>query len=116
MAATRKRKRKKKKKKGSTTGEFRSTGKDPLQSFNDGDVNLDGLGGGDDEGGEEEEYEDDEMPDFSGDGGGASKKQKTGSGDANSKVFTSTRDGTGSHSTERRSEGGRRPTGIVIEG
>jgi ATP-dependent RNA helicase DDX56/DBP9 len=79
----RKRKRRKARK-GNTV--HRSSDKDPLQSFNDADVNLEGLGGDDDQAME--------LPDFSqGDGEKDAKKQKVD--DAEKKVFTSTRDGTG---------------------
>lgn len=86
------RKRKRKKNKKGSTGQRRSDN-DPLQSFNDGDVNLDGLGGDDEE---------EEMPDFSqGDGEKGSKKQKID--DTDKMVFTSTKDGTGK-STAGRNE------------
>ena len=97
VAANKKRKRRKKKKGAtSATGQFRSSGNDPLQSFNDGDVNLEGLGGGGDG-----DNDDEEMPEF-GDGP-ASKKQKTSGGhdDSEKKVFTSTRDGTGKSTAGR---------------
>merc|ERR1712003_89696 len=55
----RKRKRKKNRK-----GNQRRSANDPLQSFNDGDVNLDGLG------------DDGDMPDFDEDTGRDEKKQK----------------------------------------
>jgi ATP-dependent RNA helicase DDX56/DBP9 len=88
----RKRKRKKNKK-GNNDGQRRSDN-DPLQSFNDGDVNLDGLGGDDEDG--------EDMPDFSqGDAGKGSKKQKMDDGDK--QIFTNTRDGTGK-STAGRNE------------
>mmetsp|Transcript_111180 Transcript_111180/g.166552 ORF Transcript_111180/g.166552 Transcript_111180/m.166552 type:complete len:664 (-) Transcript_111180:91-2082(-) len=84
MQVAENKKRKRKKKKKGMPSQFRSQN-DPLQSFADGDVNLDGLGG------DEDDAEDD-MPDFSGDGP-ESKKQKTG--DVEKKVFSSTKDGTG---------------------
>mmetsp|Transcript_49941 Transcript_49941/g.120988 ORF Transcript_49941/g.120988 Transcript_49941/m.120988 type:complete len:746 (+) Transcript_49941:159-2396(+) len=59
-------KRKRRKVRSSNGGMSSSSMKDPLQSFNDGDIDLSGLGG--DEG---DEY-DDEMPEFGGDAGGSS--------------------------------------------
>jgi hypothetical protein len=83
------RKRKRRRNKKGTGGERRSDN-DPLQSFNDGDVNLEGLEGGDDM----------DMPDFSqGDTDKEAKKQKRGDGEK--KVFTSTKDGTGQSSSGR---------------
>ena len=85
----RKRKRKKNRK-GSDV--HRRSDNDPLQSFNDADVNLEGLGGDDDQ--------DMELPDFSqGNDERGTKKQKVD--DAERKIFTSTRDGTGKSSAGR---------------
>lgn len=86
------RKRKRKKNKKGNDGQRRSDN-DPLQSFNDGDVNLDGLGGGDDE-------DDEDMPDFSqGDEEKGSKKQKVD--ESEKKIFTNTKDGTGKSTAGR---------------
>ena len=76
----RKRKRRKNRK-----GNERRSAKDPLQSFNDGDVNLDGLEG-----------DDEDMPDF---GEGSEKKQKRE--ETEKKTFMNTRDGTGKSSAGR---------------
>lgn len=84
------RKRKRRKAKKGTGGQRRSDN-DPLQSFNDGDVNLEGLDG-----------DDDEMPDFSQqDVERDSKRQKPGDGEK--KIFTSTKDGTGRSTAGRNS-------------
>lgn len=86
------RKRKRKKNKKGNNGERRSDN-DPLQSFNDGDVNLAGLGGDDD---------DEDMPDFSqGDNAKGAKKQKLE--DSEKKIFTNTKDGTGTSTAGRNS-------------
>jgi hypothetical protein len=96
----RKRKRKKTKN-GGTNGsqQQRRSEKDPLQSFNGGDVNLDGLDGGDDDDGEFEE----DMPDFSqgNEGGRQVKKQKQDESISDKKLFTNTRDGTGKSTAGR---------------
>lgn len=90
----RKRKRKKNNKKGNRNGQRRSDN-DPLQSFHDGDVNLEGLGGEDDD-------DDDNMPDFGQDNDEkAAKKQKVA--DAEKKIFTNTKDGTGKSTAGRNS-------------
>jgi hypothetical protein len=88
----RKRKRKKTRNNGNSQ---RRLEKDPLQSFNDGDVNLDGLEG--DEGG----MDDVEMPDFGpgGDERGGKKHKVEGSNET--KIFANTRDGTGKSTAGR---------------
>lgn len=96
----RKRKRRKNKtgdKKGNP--QQRRLEKDPLQSFNDGDVNLDGLEGAEDG---DDGFEED-MPDFSpGDHGERSaKKQKRDDPLTEKKLFTNTRDGTGKSTAGR---------------
>lgn len=63
----------------------RSSAKDPLQSFNDGDVNLDGLGGDDEE----------DMPDF----GSDQKKQKRE--EPEKKTLLTTKDGAGKSTAGR---------------
>ena len=84
------RKRKRKKNRKGNNGQHRSE-KDPLQSFNDGDVNLDGLG---------DDHDEEGMPDFSpGDSEKPAKKQKID--EAEKKIFTSTRDGTGKSTAGR---------------
>lgn len=85
----RKRKRRKNRKGNNV---HRRSDNDPLQSFNGADdVNLDGLG---------EDDEDMELPDFSQGGDErTSKKQKVD--DAEKKIFTSTKDGTGKSSAGR---------------
>ena len=85
----RKRKRKKNRKGNDV---HRRSDNDPLQSFNDADANLEGLGGDDDQ--------DVELPDFSqGNDERGTKKQKVD--DAEKKIFTSTKDGTGKSSAGR---------------
>ena len=85
-------KRKRKKNKNGLSGQRRSDN-DPLQSFNDGDVNLDGLEGDDDDG--------DDMPDFSqGDEERDGKKQKRDDGEK--KMFMNTRDGVGKSTAGRQ--------------
>ena len=76
----RKRKRRKNRK-----GNDRRSAKDPLQSFNDGDVNLDGLEG-----------DDDDMPQF---GERDDKKQKRE--ESVKKTLLNTRDGTGKSTSGR---------------
>ena len=93
----RKRKRKKYHKKGNANGQRRSDN-DPLQSFNDGDVNLDGLGGDDDDGDDDEN-----MPDFGPDGGDEKSAKKQKVADSEKKIFTNTRDGTGKSTAGRNS-------------
>ena len=84
----RKRKRKKIRKSSGSRSE-----KDPLQSFSDGNVNLDGLEGDD--------VDDEEMPDFGpGDGERDAKRQKR-DGPTDRKIFASTRDGTGKSTAGR---------------
>ena len=64
-------KKRKRRKVRSSYGAMKSSNtKDPLQSFNDGDIDLSGLRG--DEGGD---YDDD-MPEFGGDAGGGSSNKK----------------------------------------
>ena len=82
----RKRKRKKKRK----SNQHRSM-KDPLQSFDGGDINLDGLGDGDDD--------DDIMPDFG--EGNEPEKKKPKREDAEKKTLLNTRDGTGKSTAGR---------------
>jgi ATP-dependent RNA helicase DDX56/DBP9 len=85
------RKRKRKKNRSATNTQRRSDN-DPLQSFNEVDVNLSGLGGDDDE--------EMELPDFSQpDGGMDAKKRKVDN--TEKKVFTSTKDGTGKSTAGR---------------
>jgi hypothetical protein len=87
------RKRKRKKVKKGANNQRRSE-KDPLQSFNDGDVNLDGLEGDDD-------VDEDEMPDFGpGDEGRDAKKQKREES-TDKKIFANTKDGTGKSTAGR---------------
>ncbi|KAL3939549.1 MAG: hypothetical protein SGARI_001335 [Bacillariaceae sp.] len=87
--------RKRKRKKIKRHGADMQKSKDPLQSFDGGDVNLDGLGG-DDEG-----MEDEEMPDFGpGDDERSAKRQKR-DGSAEKKIFSNTRDGTGNSTSGR---------------
>jgi hypothetical protein len=81
------RKRKRRRNKGGTGGLSRSDN-DPLQTFDGGDVDLEGLAGDDEE----------EMPDFS-QGEDASKRQKTD--DAEKKVFANTKDGVGKSTAGR---------------
>eukprot|EP00934_Nitzschia_sp_Nitz4_P005195 Nitzschia sp. Nitz4//scaffold20_size174350//87944//89932//NITZ4_002104-RA/size174350-processed-gene-0.28-mRNA-1//1//CDS//3329541815//5185//frame0 len=82
------RKRKRRKTKRMNDAKRRSEN-DPLQNFNDEDVNLDGLGPDDD---------DDEMPDFGQGNEGSNKKQKV---DTEKKIFANTRDGTGKSTAGR---------------
>ncbi|VEU33403.1 unnamed protein product [Pseudo-nitzschia multistriata] len=77
------RKRKKRKNRG---GKQRRSAKDPLQSFSDGDVNLDGLEG-----------DDFELPDL-GEEGRSEKKQKR---EEEKKTFMNTHDGTGKSTSGR---------------
>lgn len=81
--------RKRKRKKG-RKGNQRRSAKDPLQSFNDGDVNLDGLEGGDD---------DYDMVDFGEDMESDGKKQKRE--ETEKKTLLNTRDGTGKSTAGR---------------
>jgi hypothetical protein len=96
----RKRKRKKNKATTSKGNQQRRSDKDPLQSFNDGDVNLDGLEGDDD--GIDDGFDQD-MPDFSqGElGEGPTKKQKRDDSPSEKKVFANTQDGTGKSTAGR---------------
>jgi len=89
----RKRKRRKNRKGNDV---HRRSDNDPLQSFNNADVNLDGLGGGED--GDDEDME---LPDFSqgDDMERSSKKQKIE--EKEKKIFTSTKDGTGKSTAGR---------------
>jgi len=80
--------RKRKRRKG-RKGNQRRSAKDPLQSFNDGDVNLDGLEGDDD-------YD---MVDFGEDMESSEKKQRRE--EAEKKTLLSTRDGTGKSTAGR---------------
>ena len=93
------RKRKRRKNRNNGDHQQRRLDKDPLQSFNDGDINLDGLEGADDG----NDGFDEDMPDFSqGDHGErSSKKQKRGETPSEQKLFTNTRDGTGKSSAGR---------------
>jgi hypothetical protein len=79
--------RKRKRRKNRNSKQSRSA-KDPLQSFNDGDVNLDGLDG-----------DDDDMPDFGEGNERDEKKQKRE--DAAKKTLLNTRDGTGKSTAGR---------------
>ena len=79
------RKRKRRKNRG---GKQRRSAKDPLQSFSDGDVNLDGLGG-----------DDEDMPDFGESDEQMEKRQKRE--EAEKKTFMNTRDGTGKSTAGR---------------
>lgn len=82
----------KRKRKKNRRGNQRRSAKDPLQSFNDGDVNLEGLEGDDN---------DDDMPDF-GDGiehERVEKKQKREATDK--KTLLDSRDGTGKSTSGR---------------
>ena len=85
--------RKRKRRKNKKGSGLRRSDNDPLQSFHDGDVNLDGLVGDDDDEGME-------MPNFEGDQEekGAKKQKYT---EAEKKVFTNTRDGTGKSTAGR---------------
>ena len=83
----------KRKRRKNRTGNRRRSEKDPLQSFNGGDVNLDSLGDGDDQ---------NEMPDFDQeDGDYTGKRQKREGSSAEKKIFTSTSDGTGKSTAGR---------------
>eukprot|EP00539_Tryblionella_compressa_P011683 CAMPEP_0178810630 /NCGR_PEP_ID=MMETSP0745-20121128/18792_1 /TAXON_ID=913974 /ORGANISM="Nitzschia punctata, Strain CCMP561" /LENGTH=694 /DNA_ID=CAMNT_0020471163 /DNA_START=77 /DNA_END=2161 /DNA_ORIENTATION=- len=86
----RKRKRRKPRKNGS---DLRRSEKDPLQSFNDGDVNLDGLDGDD--------VDDEEMPDFSPGGEEPQAKRQKVDDPMAKKIFANTRDGTGKSTAGR---------------
>jgi hypothetical protein len=90
----RKRKRKRNNNQKETGGQRRSDN-DPLQTFNDGDVNLEGLEGDDGNG--------EDMPDFTpgGNDEAAAKKQKQGD-DGEKKVFMTSKDGTGKSSAGRQ--------------
>jgi len=79
--------RKRKRRKPRKGNERRST-KDPLQSFNDGDVNLDGLGD-----------DDDDMPNFGGADERNEKKQKRE--EIEKKTLLNTSDGTGKSTSGR---------------
>jgi len=79
--------RKRKRKKNRRSNKVPSSNKDPLQSFNDGDVNLDGLEGNDD-------IESNEMPDFSqGNDDSSRKKQKQEDSSETKKLFSNTETG-----------------------
>ncbi len=95
----RKRKRKKNKSGSNGSQQQRRSEKDPLQSFNDGDVNLDGLDGADDGVGGFDE----DMPDFSQgeQGERPAKKRKQDDSPSEKKIFTNTRDGTGKSTAGR---------------
>lgn len=84
--------RKRKRRKAKGKGNQRRSAKDPLQSFSDGDVNLDGLEGGDD---------DYDMVDFGEGIEGDGKKQKRG--ETEKKTLLNTRDGTGKSTAGRNS-------------
>ncbi|KAL3896854.1 MAG: hypothetical protein SGARI_007060, partial [Bacillariaceae sp.] len=71
--------------------------KDPLQSFEGGDVNLDGLGG-DDEG---MDHDEEEMPDFGPGGDERSAKRQKRNDPSEKKIFANTRDGTGKSTSGR---------------
>lgn len=85
----RKRKRKKNRTKG--TGGQRRSDNDPLQSFNDGDVNLDGL----------EDDDEEDMPDFSQGDAEKPAKKKQKMDDTERKIFANTKDGTGMSTSGR---------------
>mmetsp|Transcript_8291 Transcript_8291/g.9650 ORF Transcript_8291/g.9650 Transcript_8291/m.9650 type:complete len:692 (+) Transcript_8291:120-2195(+) len=88
--------RKRKRRKNRKSNQSRSN-KDPLQSFNDGDVNLDGLEGDDDD-------NDNEMPNFSqGDEDRNGKRQKLEDLSVEKKIFSSTGDGIGNSTAGRNS-------------
>jgi hypothetical protein len=91
----RKRKRKKTRK---STNMQRSAEKDPLQSFNDGDINLDGLDGDDTMDGGEMDGDADDMPDF---GPERDAKRQKKEDAAEKKIFANTRDGTGKSTAGR---------------
>ena len=80
--------RKRKRRKNRKSNQRRSA-KDPLQSFNDGDVNLDGLEGGDDNG----------MFDF--DEGIERDEKKQKREETDKKTLLGTRDGTGKSTAGR---------------
>ncbi|KAG7347437.1 helicase domain protein [Nitzschia inconspicua] len=90
----RKRKRRKTRK---STNMQRSAEKDPLQSFNDGDINLDGLDGDDTMEGTDVGDVDD-MPDF---GPERDAKKQKKDDPAEKKIFANTRDGTGKSTAGR---------------
>lgn len=94
-----KKRKRRRNKKG--TGAQRRSDNDPLQSFNNENVDLSGLGGGEDAG---DDGNDMEMPDFSGhddDDGNNTKKQKTSSTTTEKRIFANTRDGTGRSTSGR---------------
>jgi len=84
------RKRKRKKNRGKQ-GEIRRSDNDPLQNF-DGEVKMDGLGG------EATTDFDEDMPKFGGADEGSAKKQKK---ESETKIYGSTRDGTGKSTAGR---------------
>jgi ATP-dependent RNA helicase DDX56/DBP9 len=90
--------RKRKRKKVKKNGMAQQRQKDPLQSFEGGDVNLDGLGG-DDEGIEMDE----EMPDFGPESDERNAKKQKREDPTDKKIFANTRDGTGKSTSGRNS-------------
>jgi hypothetical protein len=66
---------------------------DPLQNFDGGDVNLDGVAGGDDD--------DEEMPDFSPAGDQDAKRQKADEG-GEKKLFSTSLSGAGTSTAGRQ--------------
>lgn len=88
----RKRKRKKIRK---GAGSLSRSDNDPLQSFNDGEVNLEGL-----DSVENAESDEDDMPDFYQESQNESKRQKY-DGNGTRKLFANTRDGTGKSTAGR---------------
>jgi len=79
----------KRKRKKNRNGKQRQSANDPLQSFNDGDVNLDGLKG-----------DDEDMPEFGEGNERDGKKQKRD--ETEKKTLLNTRDGTGKSTAGRQ--------------
>lgn len=96
----RKRKRKKIAKKSANLQ--RSANKDPLQSFNDGGINLDGLDGDDVEDQNDDDDGEEDMPDFGPSDAKRPRKDNDNTAAAvEKKIFTNTRDGTGKSTSGR---------------
>ena len=89
VAELNKKKRRRRNKRG--TGGLRRSDNDPLQNFEGGDIDLEGLADNDDN--------DMDMPDFDQSEERESKKQKTEASSA--KVFANTSDGTGKSTAGR---------------
>ena len=89
--------KRKRRRKGKGTGGLKRSDNDPLQSFDGGDLNLDGLGGADDD-----NEQDQEMPDF---GGGDSEerdsKRQKSSASEDKKIYGSSMSNTGKSTAGR---------------